>query len=105
MNRPTWLPLTAHAARTASVRADKAIRIERSRTFWYNGSLRRMAGGARARRRRVVWPSGSGRTRRRAAAGVDPSENQHHRLRGTNQERKLVSGCSPKRALSLLYAM
>ena len=29
---------------TIIVRADKAIRIERSHTFWYNGSLRRMAG-------------------------------------------------------------
>ena len=29
---------------TIIVRADKALRIERSPTFWYNGSLRRMAG-------------------------------------------------------------
>src|SRR5262249_23993584 len=35
---------------TISVRADKAIRIERSRAFWYNSSLPRMAGRARARR-------------------------------------------------------
>jgi hypothetical protein len=31
---------------TIIVRADKAFRIERSRTFCYNGSLPRMAGGA-----------------------------------------------------------
>jgi hypothetical protein len=42
----------------------KAIRIERSRTFWYNGSLPRMARGTRARRWRVVWPSRARRTRR-----------------------------------------
>jgi hypothetical protein len=53
---------------TINVWADRAIRIERSRTVCSNGSLRRMAGGARARRWRVVSPSGSRPTRRRAAA-------------------------------------
>ena len=58
---------------TISVRADTALRIERSRTFWYNGSLRRLAGvhgrGAGALFGRAVR-GGRGGERRLADEGV-----------------------------------